>query len=172
MYYSSISNSKNNACHAAKSNHLSTEKTRRRMKVISFQPPDNVPLVFPAATICFPLSSGLCGRQHNPGRHVNPQKPLIPFDLNANLNWGETFGSGRPATARRVSRRISKTVRRRHESLESETFKKREGGRRGREREYYHIRSCGIVELLNTVQIGLRITLVSKTERERPQLIH
>lgn len=47
----------------------------------------------------------------------------------------------------------------------------REGGREG-EREYYHIRSCGIVELLNTVQIGLRITLVSKTERERPQLIH
>lgn len=47
----------------------------------------------------------------------------------------------------------------------------RQGGRKGG-REYYHIRSCGIVELLNTVQIGLRITLVSKTERERPQLIH
>lgn len=39
-------------------------------------------------------------------------------------------------------------------------------------REYYQIRSRGIVELLDTVQIGLRITLVSKTERERPQLIH
>lgn len=51
--------------------------------------------------------------------------------------------------------------------------REKEGGREGeREREYYHIRSCGIVELLNTVQIGLRITLVSKTERERPQLIH
>lgn len=43
---------------------------------------------------------------------------------------------------------------------------------RDRKKEYYQIRSCGIVELLNTVQIGLRITLVSKTEWERPQLIH
>lgn len=42
---------------------------------------------------------------------------------------------------------------------------------RDRKKEYYQIRSCGIVELLNTVQIGLRITLVSKTEWERPQLI-
>lgn len=41
-----------------------------------------------------------------------------------------------------------------------------------REKEYYQVRSRCIVELLNTVQIALRITLVNKTERERPQLIH
>lgn len=52
---------------------------------------------------------------------------------------------------------------------ETERGRERE---RDRKKEYYQIRSCGIVELLNTVQIGLRITLVSKTEWERPQLIH
>lgn len=54
---------------------------------------------------------------------------------------------------------------------ETERARVRERGRE-RQKEYYQIRSCGIVELLNTVQIGLRITLVSKTEWERPQLIH
>lgn len=53
---------------------------------------------------------------------------------------------------------------------ETERAREREG-EGDRKKEYYQIRSCGIVELLNTVQIGLRITLVSKTEWERPQLI-
>lgn len=50
--------------------------------------------------------------------------------------------------------------------------KLKEPGTDRKSTEYYQIRSRGIVELLNTVQIGLRITLVSKTERETPQLIH